>query len=134
VPLAVFSAADRNAFRRVAAGPSRYPAIVEEHPAQWFNEWAYGGGCPPVPAVSNVSVTQAGGSVRVGWASSGIGVCYRVYLRESDATGYTLVRQVRSPGITLSHLAHGSTYQVLIVPENFWQDTGPGSAATVTVR
>lgn len=134
VPLAVFSAADRNAVRRVAAGPSGYPAIVNEHPAQWFNEWAYPGGCPPVPAVSNVSVTQAGGSVRVGWASSGIGVRYRVYLRESDSGGYRLVRLVRSPETMLSHLAPGSTYQVLIVPENIWQDTGPGAAATVTVR
>jgi hypothetical protein len=134
VPLAVFSAADRNAVRWVAAGPSRYPAIVREHPAQWVNGWAYPSGCPPVPAVSNVSVAQAAGSVRVDWASSGIGVRYRVYLRESDATGYTLVRQVQSPGTTLSHLAPGSTYQVLIVPENIWQDTGPGAAATITVR
>jgi hypothetical protein len=134
VPLAVFSAADRNAVRQVAAGPSGYPGIVNEHPAQWFNEWAYPGGCPPVPAVSNVSVTQARGSVRVGWASSGIGVRYRVYLREPGSSGYTLVRLVRSPGTTLSHLAPGSTYQVLIVPENIWQATGPGAAVTVTVR
>jgi hypothetical protein len=136
VPRAEFSAspAARAGRYRVTAGPVAYPPIVSRHPAEWFNGWQYPSGCPPVPANGGLSVRQTAGSVDVGWPAAGLGLRYRVYVRQSGAGGYSLVRTVRSTRIALTGLTRGTTYQILVVPVNLQHQTGTGSTATVTVR
>jgi hypothetical protein len=135
VPRAVFSAAGRGTAGRdfVAAGPPGYPAIVSKNPSGWFDSWAYPRDCPPVPAVRGVFVTPAARSVRVHWASGGIGVQYRVYL-SAPGGKYVFLLQARFPQATLPHLTPDTTYQILIVPQNSKSRAGPGTTVTVTTR
>lgn len=135
VPRAAFAAATPWRIRRfrVTAGPSRYPSLVRKNPSQWFNGWAYHGGCPPVPAVRDIATRQVNGSLWLGWPSAGRGLRYRVYLRRPGGL-YRLVRRVSSPGVTLSGLVRGTTYQVRVVAVNARQHTGPGAVTTVTVH
>ena len=136
VPRAEFSASPgaRAGGLRVTAGPPAYPPIVSKDPAKWFNGWNYLSGCPPVPANGDLSVRQAARSVDVDWPAAGLGLSYRVYVRQSGAGGYSLVRTVRSTRATLTGLTRGATYQILVVPVNLAHQTGTGTTATVTVR
>jgi hypothetical protein len=137
VPRASFSSAAQPGSLsryRVVAGPSTYPAITRKDPGQWFNGWAYSGGCPPVPAVLNLGAQQSGGSLWLAWPNLGLGLRYRVYLRRAGDAQYTLARTVSSPGATLTGLGHGQTYQIRVVAVNLKQHTGPGAVATITMR
>jgi hypothetical protein len=135
VPRSVFSATRHAIASRavVSSAPAANPTTVSKHPTQWFESWAYPHDCPPVPAVRGIWVTHASGAVRVRWPASGIGVQYRVYLREPGRR-YTLLQTVRTPEITLPHLTPGSKYQVLVVPQNARHGSGPGATVTVAVR
>ena len=137
VPRAAFDASHpaflpRLSRYQVVAGPSPYPELTRNDPAQWFNAWAYRGGCPPVPAVPDVAARQAGGSVRLEWPAVGLGVRYLVYLSTPGAP-YTLVRTVGSPRTTLTGLTGGTTYQIRVVGSNLKQRTGPGAVTTIKV-
>jgi hypothetical protein len=141
VPLSVFRAAGPGDAEhpalpgtgRVAAGPAGYPDITGPDPGQWYDAWSYPGGCPPVPAVRDLTARPAGRSVRVSWLALGRGVSYRVLVR-GPGGGYALVRTVRSAQVALTGLARGRSYRILVVPQNRRHRSGPGAAVTVTVR
>ena len=98
VPLTMFSAAPGTAEDKVTAGPSDYPQVAEQDPAQWFDEWDYPDGCPPVPGVTSVRASARPGAVTLSWPGSGLGVGYRVYVRAPGTAGYVLDddRQLRA--------------------------------------
>lgn len=130
VPLAIFGghalgtpAAD------VRAGPSGYPSIVPKNPAQWFDEWKYPDGCPPVPAVGHVQAQTQAGAVTLSWPSAGLGLRYQVTLQGPAGKQVT----VRSPRSALSGLPSG-TYLARVVPVNLKQQPGPGAQVTFTIR
>jgi hypothetical protein len=135
VPRAEFSASPtaRAGSYRVTAAPVATPPIVSEDPSQWFNGWAYPGGCPPVPANGSLSVRPVASSADVSWPAAGLGLRYRVYVRAPGAAGYSRVRTVRSTRTTLTGLTRGATYQILVVPVNLLHQTGSGATATVTI-
>jgi hypothetical protein len=136
VPRAAFAPMTRSSLSHyhVEAGPSPYPAIISKNPSQWFNGWDYAGGCPPVPAVKDLAAHQAGGSVWLEWPSAGLGLRYRVYLREREGSAYAFVRTVASPGTKLTGLARGRTYQIRVVAVNAKHHHGRGATTIVTIR
>ncbi len=112
----------------VTVGASDYPRIVPRDPTQWFNGWAYPGGCPPVPGLAHAQARPRPGAVTLSWPDVGLGVRYQVYLLKPDAADYTLVTTARSDGTTITGLPAG-LYEAKVVPANFHQATG--TAATV---
>ena len=136
VPRAAFSAVHAGSVGglRVVAGSSPYPSIARKNPAQWFDGWAYKGGCPPVPAVPNVAIQQDKGTLRLEWPNMGLGLRYEVYVRRLGDPRSMLARTVSSPGATLSGLSRGATYQIRVVALNFKWRTGPATVATVVVH
>lgn len=134
VPMAAFTdPAVRLSHYRVTTGPSRYPAITQRDPSQWFSGWAYQGGCPPVPGLLSVTAQTGSGTASLTWPDVGLGVRYRVYERSPPDAGYVLARTVPGPGTTLRGLRRGATYQFLVVPVNARSGTGPGREVTVTI-
>jgi hypothetical protein len=114
----------------VRAGPASYPRVVPKQPAQWFDEWKYPGGCPPVPAVTRVQARPRPGAVTLTWPGAGLGVRYQVSVQGPD--GGLRQTTVRSAAATLTGLAPG-TYLARVVPANIKQDTGPAAQVTFTV-
>lgn len=134
VPMAAFTGRPEIHFT-VQSGPSPYTDVTSKDPSQWFNSWAYPGGCPPVPALSNVSAQAAGnGTVTLHWQDAGLGLAYRVYQRVPGGTRYRLVNTVSAEGIRVGGLRRGTTYQFLVVPVNAKRKTGPGATATLTAN
>jgi hypothetical protein len=131
VPESAF-AAGADPRRLVRAGPYIYPQITMQHPSQWYDQWSYPDGCPPVPGVSDLTARTAPGLARVTWPSAGVGVLYNVYLA-SASSGLHLVRLVSAPHVTLTRLARGQTYQVQVVPVNYYANEGPGAEISVTI-
>lgn len=135
IPMALFSGRPGARFA-VHSGPSPYTDVTNKNPSQWFNGWAYRGGCPPVPALSDVSAQSLGnGAVALRWPGAGLGLAYRVYRRELGSgyrPSYGLVSTVSGDGTTVSGLRRGGTYQFLVVPVNAKRKTGGGAAATIT--
>jgi hypothetical protein len=109
----------------VTAGPTDYPQVAARDPDQWFNEWNYPDGCPPVPGLTAVSAAPRSGSVTLSWPDAGLGLAYLVYLRTPGTTGYVLKKTVpwvlTDPAhpivVTLSGLPAGR-YQAKVVPLN----------------
>jgi hypothetical protein len=136
VPRAAFSAVHAGPVGglRVVAGSSPYPSIARKNPTQWFDGWAYKGGCPPVPAVLNVAIQQDKGTLLLEWPNMGLGLRYEVYVRRLGDPPSTLARTVSSPGATLSGLSRGATYQIRVVAIDFKRHTGPATVATVVVH
>ena len=81
--------------------------------------------------MQNISISSFKNKIRIRWRTLGPGVRYQIYLRSPGAVNYLLLRTVDPPSVTLSNLS-GGRYQVLIVPENIHQRTGPD--ATVTFK
>jgi hypothetical protein len=138
VPMTAFTRGPGAHFR-VQSGPSPYTDVTSKDPSQWFNGWAYPGGCPPVPALSDVSAQWEGsGTVALHWPGAGLGLAYRVYRRGAggaggaDGAGYRLVTTVSADGTRVSGLREGARYQFLVVPVNAKSKTGPGATATIT--
>jgi hypothetical protein len=129
VPRAVFGAAALLTVRPAAAAVSLqgYLPAARKHGPRWFDSWKYSGGCPPLRAVRDISVTPTEDSIRLRWRASGRGVRYRVYLR-SPGRRYVWLRTVETSSVTLSNLTHGSRCQVLIIPENIDHRKGPGAS------
>ncbi len=117
--------------RLVRAGPSSYPHITSRDPAQWYNAWSFPGGCPPVPGMSRITARTSAGTARLTWPSAGIGLQYQIYLSGPANPGP--VRTVSSPHVTLTGLTRGLTYQVQVVPVNYYRETGPGSEITIQI-
>jgi hypothetical protein len=140
VPLAMLGQAGGGRDDAVLAGPSGYPRIVARDPAQWFNEWDYPDGCPPLPGVTSVRARPRAGAVMLSWPGAGLGVGYRVYLRPPGASAYVLSTTVspvlsataRSVSVTLSGLSPGR-YLCQVVPVNLRQHTGHMAQVWFTV-
>lgn len=134
VPVAAFSGPLGTHFT-ARSGPSPYTDVTSKHPSQWFNSWAYPGGCPPVPRLSNVSAQATGdGTVSLRWPEAGLGLAYRVYRRGLGAanSSYRLVTTVSADRIQVRGLRRGISYQFLVVPVNARHKTGAGATATLT--
>jgi hypothetical protein len=124
----------------VTAGPPDYPQVADRAPAQWFDEWNYRDGCPPVPGVTSAQARSEAGSVTLSWPDAGLGIGYHVYVRPPGAAGYRLrstVRYVlstttRSVSVTLSGLEPGN-YLAKVVPYNLRQTVGGAARVTFTV-
>jgi hypothetical protein len=138
VPMAAFTGGPRTRLA-VESGPSPYTDVSGKDPSQWFNSWAYPGGCPPVPGLANVSAQAVGnGTVALRWPGAGFGLAYRIYQRELGGGGYSgsyaLVNTVSADATQVSGLHRGATYEFLVVPVNAKRKTGPGAAATLTAN
>jgi hypothetical protein len=132
VPRAAFGSAPRSVSPvTAAAGPAGYRPAAGQHDPKWYDTWNYRGGCPPLHAVRHISVAHTSNTIQVHWQTLGPGVRYQIYL-SGPSSGYILVRTVKAGSVTLSHLRPGSNYQVLIVPENRRQRTGPGVKVVIT--
>jgi hypothetical protein len=110
------------------AGPSGYPRIVPQDPGQWFDEWKYPDGCPPVPAVSRVRAEPRTGAVTLSWPSAGLGLRYQVTVQGPGQKQVT----VRADSTTVSGLASGP-YLARVVPVNLKQQAGSGAQVSFTV-
>ncbi len=129
VPKSAFAADDPPPAAEVGASP-HYPKITQQNPQEWFSAWSFSGGCPPVPGLSGVTAQASGGAARLSWPSAGLGLRYRVYLKQASGN-YVRVRTVLAPRISISGLANGRAYQFEVIPVNIYQDAGPASFATV---
>jgi len=114
----------------VRAGPANYPQVASRRPGQWFDEWKYPGGCPPVPAVTRVQARPRSRAVALSWPAAGLGVRYQVIVQ--GAAGDVHRVTVRSPGATVTGLRPG-TYLARVVPANTKHWTGPAAEVTFTV-
>src|SRR5450756_1796977 len=144
VPLTLLSGTGGGPDNAVTAGPSDYPQVARRDPAQWFNEWDYPDGCPPVPGVTSVQARpQAGagaGAVNLSWPDAGLGVAYRVYVRPPGAASYLLETTVsfvqsstaRVISVTLSGLTPGE-YLARVVPFNLRRHIGHAARVAFTV-
>jgi hypothetical protein len=131
VPVSAF-AASRASVRDLVRGANQgYLQVIQRHPAEWFDGLSFPG-CPPVPGVSHVTARTGAGRVRLTWPSAGIGMRYQVYL-SSGSQGFEYVRIVSSPGVTVTGLTSGLTYDFKIVPVNIRSDAGPAAYTTVSM-
>jgi hypothetical protein len=131
VPEAAFtSGADPQ--RLVQAGPYIYPQITMRNPSEWYNQWSYPDGCPPVPGVSRVTARAGPGMARLTWPSAGIGLQYAIYVAGGSG-GFARVRTVSSNSVTLTGLTHGLTYQFQVVPVNYYNNAGPGAQTSAQI-
>jgi hypothetical protein len=131
VPRAEFGATSGPARPAAVAGPSAYQLSARTPDPHWYDSWAYRGGCPPLRAVRNISVTHAKNLIRIRWQAAGPGVRYQVYLH-SPGMSYILLPIVHTSSVTLRNLDHGIKYQVLIIEENIRKQTGPAASVTVS--
>jgi hypothetical protein len=118
--------------RLVRAGPYSYPQITMRNPSQWYNQWSYPGGCPPVPAVSRVTARAGPGMARLTWPSAGLGLEYQIYVAGGSG-GFSRVRTVSSTSVTLTGLTRGATYQFQVVPVNYYNSAGPGAQTSAQI-
>jgi hypothetical protein len=136
VPLTAFS----QGRDPVLIGPSDYPQIASRAPAQWFNEWNYRNGCPPVPGVTGVQARPRPGGVTLSWAPAGLGVGYRVIVARPGVAGIVarttvsfVMTTTTSPiTVTLPGLPPGQ-YVAQVVPVNLMQHTGHMGQVAFTV-
>jgi hypothetical protein len=140
VPLTMFSAASGSGDVTVLTGPADYPRVAARDPSQWFDEWDYPDGCPPVPGVRSARARPRAGAVALSWPDAGLGVGYRIYLRPPGAASYLLRSTVsfvlsttaRTISVTLSGLAPGK-YLARVVPINLRLHTGHVGHVAFTV-
>jgi len=110
------------------AGPSGYPRIVPRDPRQWFDEWKYPDGCPPVPAVTRVRAQPKSGAVTLSWPGAGLGLRYQVTVQGPGRKQVT----VRADSATVSGLPAG-TYLARVVPVNLKQQTGSSAQVSFVI-
>lgn len=130
VPLSVFGG-DAGPGDVTAAAPD-YPSVAPRDPSQWFDEWDYPSGCPPVPGVTSVQARPRAGAAELSWPDAGLFVSYRLYLLPPGASSYHLETTTASDRVTLSGLRAG-TYLARVVPVNLRRGTGPAADVTFTV-
>jgi len=125
---------------RVTAGPSDYPQVAARDPGQWFNEWDYKDGCPPIQPLSGLSARPRPGGVTLSWPDIGLGLAYQVYLKGPGAAAFTLKSTVpwvltsadRPVGASLAGLPAGK-YQAKVVPLNLRLTKGHPAVVTFQV-
>ena len=110
------------------SGPSDYPRIVPRDPQQWFDEWKYQDGCPPVPAVARVQAQPGSGAVTLSWPGAGLGLRYQVTVQGPGQKQVT----VRTDSATVSGLPSG-TYLARVVPLNLKQQAGSGAQVSFVI-
>jgi hypothetical protein len=110
------------------AGPTDYPRITVQNPSQWFDEWKYPDGCPPVPAVTRVRAQPKSGAVTLSWPGAGLGLRYQVTVQGPGQKQVT----VRADSATVSGLPAG-TYLARVVPVNLKQQTGSGAQVSFVI-
>ena len=132
VPLTVFGSGGPAQGAVVRVGPSDYPRIVPQDPSQWFNEWNYPSGCPPVPGLTDLRALPGANTVLLSWHNAGLGVRYQVYLLAPGAGSYARKTTTRSGSATLSGLNAGS-YLAKVVPVNLHETAGPPAEVTFTI-
>ena len=125
VPEGIFESVRGAATR---SGPSGYPRIVPPDPRQWFDEWKYPDGCPPVPAVTRVRAQPKSGAVTLSWPGAGLGLRYQVTVQGPGQKQVT----VRADSATVSGLPAG-TYLARVVPVNLKQQTGSGAQVSFVI-
>jgi hypothetical protein len=125
VPEGIFESVRGAATR---SGPSGYPRIVPQDPRQWFDEWKYPDGCPPVPAVTRVRAQPKSGAVTLSWPGAGLGLRYRVTVQGPGQKQVT----VRADSATVSGLPAGA-YLARVVPVNLKQQTGSGAQVSFVI-
>jgi len=118
--------------RLVQTGPYIYPQITMRNPSQWYNQWSYPGGCPPVPGVSRVTARAGPGMARLTWPSAGIGLHYQIYVAAGSGS-FARVRTVSSTSVTLTGLTRRATYQFQVVPVNYYNSAGPGAETSAQI-
>ncbi|HEX5303863.1 MAG TPA: hypothetical protein VFW50_43400 [Streptosporangiaceae bacterium] len=126
VPESIFRNGHGTATTR--AGSSDYPSIVPQDPRQWFDEWKYPDGCPPVPAVTRVRAQPKSGAVTLGWPGAGLGLRYQVTVQGPSQKQVT----VRADSATVSGLPAG-TYLARVVPVNLKQQTGSSAQVSFVI-
>ncbi len=132
VPVGAFAAARASVQDLVRAAHQGYLQVIQRHPAEWFNSLSFPGGCPPVPGVSHVTAQTGAGRVRLAWPSAGIGMQYQVYV-SSGSEGFEYARMVSSPGVTLTGLTSGLTYDFKVVPVNTHSAAGPAGYVSAQI-
>jgi hypothetical protein len=135
VPLTAFSPGAPPVAGHVLARQPDYPQITQVDPQQWSSSLSFPSGCPPVPAVTRVTVQTAQGAAgvaRLTWPDAGLGMVYRVYAI-AEATGSSLERTVSSPEVTLTGLIPGFTYRFRVVPVSIYQATGPAAVTSARI-
>lgn len=105
-----------------------YPRIVRQDPSQWFDEWKYPDGCPPVPAVARVRAQPKSGAVTLSWPGAGLGLRYQVTVQGPGQKQVT----VRADSATVSGLPAGA-YLARVVPVNLKQQTGSGAQVSFVI-
>jgi hypothetical protein len=127
VPVSVFSRPAGSPSRdQVIAARSDYPGVAQRDPGQWFDSWSFPGGCPPVPAVTNLTARTRSGTVTLSWPDLGIGIRYRVYLLRPGAGSFALATTSYPSDVTLSGLGAGD-YLAKVVPINSKRTSGAGA-------
>jgi hypothetical protein len=124
VPLAAFGA--RGTLAKTSSGPADFPRIVQQDPSQWFDAWAYPGGCPPVPRLASVQARPGTAKVTLSWRGVGLSIRYLVYLRGPDEPGDSPVTTTYADAATITGLRSGE-YQATVVPVNAKKHSGPAA-------
>jgi hypothetical protein len=101
---------------------------VPRDPQQWFDEWKYQDGCPPVPAVTRVQAQPESGAVTLSWPGAGLGLRYQVTVQGPGQKQVT----VRADSATVSGLPSG-TYLARVVPVNLKQQAGSGAQVSFVI-
>ena len=132
VPMAAFGAVPgaQAAAAQAKAGTPDIPQIVQRYPSQWFDAWAFPGGCPPIPGLASVHARPGRGKVTLSWPDVGLGMRYDIYLQ---GPGSTPMRIAYHNGATITGLQPGE-YQATVVPVNFRKVTGTSAEVTFTIR
>ena len=131
VPLAAFGAVGTLA-AKTSSGPADLPRIVQQDPSQWFDAWAYRGGCPPVPGLASVQARPGAAKVTLSWRGVGLSIRYLVYLRGPDEPGDSPVTTTYADAATITGLRSGE-YHATVVPVNAKKHTGTAADVTFAV-
>ena len=132
VPMAAFGDDPGPAVRAVRSAAAVYPPIVTRDPSQWFDELAYPGSCPPVPAVASVRATPGPGKVTLSWPDAGLGLLYRVYVQGPGEPGGRPEAIAYGDSDTVTGLQPGD-YLATVVAVNYRRHTGPPAEVMFTV-
>jgi hypothetical protein len=132
VPMAAFRPGAPPVATGVLASEPNYPQITQQNPQQWSNTISDPDGCPPVPAVSYISAQTTAGTAQLTWPDAGLGLMYRVSADAGPGSS-AVTETVPSPGVTITGLTHGVTYQFRVAAINHVQTAGPSAVTSAWI-